>query len=79
MFPLGVFFLIIGYAFIYTGGANFANGGQGPTLAQSLGFPAPVAGPGKVTPNLTGQPVIGAVGGAAGTGTGAGGGGGGSF
>jgi hypothetical protein len=55
--------MIMGYAMVYTGAANFANGGAGPTLAQSLGITTPVAGPGKAAPNLTGQPVVGAVGG----------------
>lgn len=55
MFPLGVIVFFLGYAFLYTGTANMLNGGQGPKLAESLGFPQPVAPPSQ-KPNLMGQP-----------------------
>lgn len=39
MFSIGIVFVLVGYAIAYTGVANAINGGQGPTFAQSLGFP----------------------------------------
>lgn len=48
--------IALGYAAIYTGAANLHNGGQGPTLLQSLGFAGTVAPPGSDQPNLMGQP-----------------------
>jgi len=56
VFALGVFLLFTGYAAVYTDYANLANGGQGPTYAEALGFAAKVAPPGAEKPNLTGQP-----------------------
>lgn len=56
MFPLGVVFLFLGYAAVYTGVANLTNGGQGPTLSEALGFTVKLAPPGADKPNLTGQP-----------------------
>lgn len=71
MFPIGVALMFLGYAFLYTGTANVLNGGQGPKLFESLGFPQPVAPPSQ-KPNLMGQPP-------SGVGAGGGGSGGGSF
>lgn len=39
MFTFGIVFVFVGYAIAYTGIANAINGGQGPSFAQSLGFP----------------------------------------
>lgn len=63
MFPIGVFLLFMGYAFVYYGIANVLTGGQGPKLNEALGFGANISPPGaplgigkKATPNQTGQP-----------------------
>lgn len=43
---MGVISLLLGYALSYTGVANLLNGGAGPKLWQSLGFPGPITPPG---------------------------------
>lgn len=49
MFSLGVICLFLGYAFAYTGWMNLTNGGQGPTITESLGLrPRGASGLGQV-------------------------------
>lgn len=38
MFIVAVAALILGYAMMFTGARNLKNGGQGPSLVESLGF-----------------------------------------
>lgn len=45
MFGLGVFALLVGYAMVYTGVSNLWNGGQGPSLFESLGIKNKLASP----------------------------------
>lgn len=39
VFALGLWLTVFGYALLFTGWLNFRNGGNGPTLRESLGFP----------------------------------------
>lgn len=50
MFSLGSFLLTVGYALVYAGIANLRNGGQGPTIAEALGFTTTLAPPGADLP-----------------------------
>ena len=56
MFSLGVAMITFGWAAMYAGVANVVNGGNGPTLRESLGLKTAIAPPGANAPNLTGQP-----------------------
>lgn len=45
MFALGVAVYIFGYALVYTGLSNLLNGGNGPTLFESLGITGHLSSP----------------------------------
>lgn len=53
MFPFGVACVILGYAIMYYGVNNLVNGGQGPTIAQTLGLKSELS----VEPTIRDKPI----------------------
>ncbi len=43
MTPIGILFIGIGYAFLYTGISNVLNNFSGPKLSEALGLPAGIS------------------------------------